>query len=422
MKKVYTKIILASFFAILIVAFVVGNDLQSRPQYSVLKTMGTKCTSCHVNANYGGQRNFGGWLGSTSVTIWEPDELGLGGLYGAMTETNSAWEDKIMFGMDFRLQNALWAQTSKLTHTPGNPKPTLERNTMAMQLMPYLKVQPLDWMSVDAGYNIAYDIHNDMRYPGQQPGYFSAKFSIDESLPSLRVGFFAPPIGVDYDDHTVLVRQVAGVSRSQPLIPADYAEFGANLNYDGISWMNASLGMFSANKMSVLQASSGVPVVDKNTMSTVANVSFHPTLPYGLNTFFGVSHYLNGSLKTDDGVYIANEFFYITSIYFNIGLSDRVALLTEYITSEKQAVRSVDNYLIELDYQLMEGLYLFGRYESATTKFDALGEEYNGKQYVFGAHIFPLPYIDILPEYRMYDRGDVEGYSAQWAVQLHIFY
>lgn len=423
MKRNYKNIILTGFFSLLIIGFIIGNNLYSRPQYSVMRSMGTKCTSCHVNPNYGGQRNFAGWLASTSIGIVDPSSIGLGGVWGAMANTNSVWEDRIMFGADIRFQNAKWAVSAggdpqkwdSDNNQPG-AKPEFERKFMTMQLMPYVQIKATDWLSFDASYNIAYDIHDDMRYASQQPYYASARISISEELPSLRIGYFSPSIGVDYDDHTLLIRQIAGEGRSNPLITADYAELGAELNYDGIEWLNASFGVFESKN-------ADPEFVHTNSLSTVSNISFHPKLPYGLNTFFGVSNYFNGKLKDFD--YFQRSYLNITSIYFNVGLSDRLALMTEYVISNKvykpsDPFREVNNYLVELNYQFLEGLNVFARYEVGNTVID--GKEYDAKQYVFGTHIFPLPFIDILPEYRIYDRGDISGYSSQWAIQLHLFY
>lgn len=423
MKKHYKNIILTGFFSLLILGFIVGSNLYSRPQYSVMRSMGTKCTSCHINSNYGGQRNFAGWLASSSIGIVDPSSIGLGGAWDAMANTNSIWDDRIMFGADIRFQNAKWATSAGLNQGRDEQgalleKPDFERKFMTMQLMPYVKIQATDWLSFDASYNVGYDIHDDMRYASQQPYYASARISISEELPSLRIGYFSPSIGVDYDDHTLLVRQIAGAGRSTPLITPDYAELGAELNYDGIEWLNASFGVFESKN-------ADPNFVHTNSLSTVSNISFHPSLPYGLNTYFGVSNYFNGKLRNDDGMYFARDYLNITSFYFNIGLSDRLALMTEYITSNKvlaqaDPYREINNYLVELDYQFLEGLNVFARYEVGNTLID--GKEYNVNQYVFGTHIFLLPFIDILPEYRIYDRGDISDYSSQWAIQLHLFY
>jgi hypothetical protein len=58
-------------------------------------------------------------------------------------------------------------------------------------------------------------------------------------------------------------------------------------------------------------------------------------------------------------------------------------------------------------------------------------ELYPGKSLVYsqaftlGAEFFPLPYIEIRPEYRLYQSQPFYGqgtYTGQWTGQLHVFY
>lgn len=410
--------------------------LQARPQYSILGSYGTKCTSCHINPEMGGQRSFMGFMARSSTSLVDPSSIGLQGLYDLINGSNEYLGGKVVFGMDVRFQNARWAQSQKLRqenyyNEDGElitvEKPTLERKNMWMQLMPYLQVKPTSWLSFEGMYNFSYDVYPAMTYPGQQPYSASATVKVADYLPSLRVGFFNPIISLDYDDHTYLVRQAVGKGRSNPLIPVDNSDFGVQLTYDNISWLTASLGFFNSENMSELMINNEIPVVNKNTLSTSMNATFHPgtlfsLFGYDINSFCGVSHFFNSSLKTDDGIYFGNGYYTITSGYLGIGVAEKLALISEYMHSDKQDVRTVDNYLVELNYQLMEPLNLFVRYEGAKTEYIDPAADYEANQYVFGAHIFPLPFIDVLPEYRIYDRGDVNGTSAQWALQVHIFY
>jgi len=306
---------------------------------------------------------------------------------------------------------------------------------MIMQFMPYLNVQATDWLRLDGTYNFSYDIEPNMRYKGQQPGYARATFDVADYLPTVSVGYFPPDMAMDYDDHTMLVRTVAGKGRSNPLIPADYAELGIQFNYDRLDWLSASLGFFESKNMGDLTLEDNSPVVNKDALSSVLNVSVNSELPLGLMGFAGLTNYFNGNLKTDNGIYFGNGFYNITSFFFGIGMSDNFAILGEYITSNKQlntaaivndgtetSYRKVNNFLVELTYQLIEPVNIFARYEVAATKLNVTGESYEANQYVFGSHIYLLPYIDLLPEYRIYDRGEVSGYSSQWAFQIHVFY
>ena len=423
---------------LLITVFLLSTELDARPQYSILASFGTKCSSCHTNAGYGGQRSFSGFLAKNSVGLLSYEDVGLGQLYDLVGYSNEPVSGKLSFGMDVRIQNARWAQTSKLEEYPdpnADPpegelppvvKPTLERQTMAMQLMPYLQYKATDWLNIDAMYNASYHTNEDMTYAGQQPYSVSATISPGGHIPDVRIGYFAPTISIDYDDHTLLVRQAIGAGRANPLIPVDMSELGVQLEYNEIPWLRASLGVFDSKSMSEVMIDD-LPAVNEKTLSTVYNLSFHPDwdfslLGFDLNYFWGVSHYANTQLKTDDGIYFGNNYYTISSAYFNVGLAEKLALMTEYIYSDKQSLRNVNNYLVELTYQIIEPVNVFARYEAAETEFEESGRTFESNQYVFGAHIFPLPFIDILPEYRIYDRGDVGGTSAQWAFQLHIFY
>ena len=74
----------------------------------------------------------------------------------------------------------------------------------------------------------------------------------------------------------------------------------------------------------------------------------------------------------------------------------------------------------------MEPFNVFARYEGGKTNFVKLMKgadvEFEANQYVFGTHFYPLPFMDFLVEYRIYERQEIEGYSSQWAVQFHLFY
>jgi hypothetical protein len=418
---------------VLIILAIVGIDAVSRPQYSILQTYGTKCSNCHINNNYGGQRSGAGFLARKDFAVINPEWIGLQGVFDKAGEGNSFLDGKVLWGLDFRYQNARWYQTKKLeAERPKNDDsiytPTLERKGMIMQLMPYLSIQPVEWMKVDGMYNLSTEIEPNMRYKGQPAWHASATFFIQEDAPSVRIGYFPPSMGVDYDDHTILVRTVAANSTSSPLITTDYAEYGIEFNYEKLSWLSASLGVFDSKNMAQLKIGN-VTSVDSNTMSTVARVSFHPDLPYNFVGYFGASHYYNSQLKTDNGIYFGNKYLTITSLFLAIGMSEKFSVVAEYVHSNKQTMRAVDNTLLEVTYQIMEPLNIFARYETSNTDLKVnfidplmLQQNFSAVQYVFGSHINLLPFIDLLPEYRIYKRNEFDGYSSQWTFQLHIFY
>lgn len=426
----------------------VGN---SRAQYSILQTFGTKCENCHYNTQGGGVRNNPGWLSRKDIALLSPSKLGIGKAFDNLFASNQIFNDKVTVGLDFRLQNGLWTIGSKKEQTTENIKQTFttERNTMIMQLTPYLIVEPSSWISFEGLYNIAYEL-DERHYPGQVPTQWSINLKpaevfsgLSNYLPSLRMGYFQPTLGTKYDDHTLLIHRVinSGDQYARPLKPDDYAEWGMQLDYQKISWLGLSAGIFqSRNIATSLSTKLYNPVAteyakmwDKGKLVTgdyaslVGRVSIHPNVGGGINTFMGAMMLYNGPLKSNRD---PNEaYFRFVDLFFHIGLSDKVALMTEYTNSYKQYSRSTNNFLIELDYQIMDAINVFVRAERATTtqpQFDEnnqyLDKVTAANQFVIGTHIFPFPFIDILPEYRIYRSEEFLGTQSGFAVQLHVFY
>lgn len=380
-------------------SFVIAN---ARPQYSILQNFGTKCIGCHYNTQGGGARTQPGWMSRKDISLINPGSIGLQGLYDAM-ETNTVFSETATFGVDFRLQDARWG-------------PPVGRDIMIMQLTPFLIIQPFNWLGFEGFYNIAYEIASDKRYVGQNPYAFSMVIKPAENLPSLRVGYFQPTIGTKYDDHTMLIREVTGFSRAQtrPLIPDDYAEFGAQVDYEAVEWLGLSAGAFDSKTLCSLTtktvSGATIPVVDTGSISMVLRAFVTPpTLIDGVTTFLGGTYLLNGD-------------YYISSVFFNIGLTEKLCLMTEYVRSEKKDSRLTQNFLAEVTYAVTDAVLPFIRAERGQTKYKNENHPFYTNQFVFGAHINLLPYIDLLPEYRIYNSEQVDGYARAWAFQLHVFY
>lgn len=418
------------FLLLLILLTVTFYPLLSRPEYSILQSYGTKCQNCHVNNQGGGLRNLGGWMSRNQTALVEPSKIGLGKVFDFLQNTNQALDGIITYGLDFRWQDARWGyqeviqkRNPPLTDTVlSQPK----RDNMIMQLDPYLSIKPADFIELEGFYNFAYDIENLKRFPGQQPYAFSVKIKPADYLPELRIGYFQPQIGTKWDDHSLLVRQVIGASRSSLLIPDDYAEWGAEIDYQAIPWLGASIGLFDSKVMNNLtlpgKIGNTVPVVSGNTMSTVMKLAFYPPEFYGFTSFFGGSFVINSPLRTDNGIYFANNYYAIGNMFFNIGMVDKFSLLTEYMWSKKQDLRTTNNFSFELTYQPLDAAYVYARYEIGNTDYLPQNTSYHANQYVLGTKLFVLPYIALLPEYRVVDREHVEGYFSEWTLQIHLFY
>jgi hypothetical protein len=403
------------YFSLLFVFLITMYIADARPEYSILMSYGAKCSSCHYNIQGGGVRNNFGWLARKDISIINPSSIGLKGLFDLMSN-NYVANESITFGTDFRWQMAKWP-------------PPIGRDFMVMQFSPYLVLQPFKWLGFEGFYNIAYDIASDKRFVGQNPYAASMYIKPADYLPSLRVGYFQPTVGIKYDDHTLLVRQVTGYSKTgarfsgaeniaknlptMPLIPDDYADLGAELDYEAVSWLSLSAGMFDTKNLedliSISKTGQTIPVVDTGSVSSVFKAFVSPELIKGVNNYLCGTYLLNGD-------------FYISSLSLGVGLPDKISFLAEYMRSEKKDSRLTLNFLAEVTYQLTDAILPYVRAERGVTKYKIENNPFFSNQFVFGAHFYPLPFIDLLPEYRIYNSEQVPGYSAEWTFQIHLFY
>ncbi|MBI5325825.1 MAG: hypothetical protein HZB41_11240 [Ignavibacteriae bacterium] len=388
------------FNKILILFVLLSVNAFALPQYSMLS--GNKCINCHVNPAGSGIRNDLGWYARNDVGLINPGDIGLGGFFKNVASTNQAFNKLLLFGFDFRYETAMIGPPDKPT-----------RKYFGMAATPYLSLKPFNWLNLGGSYNIFYDVYNKTRYPGQKAWTAYMIVQPDITMPSLKAGYFSPPIGIHFDDHTVLVDQVPGGGQPQ-LIPPDFSEYGAEINYEGLKWLSLTAGVFQAKSMAenTVRDSTGnvVPLTNKDKISFAVNGSlWQRFFENKLNLQLGGSYYIN-----DD--------FNISSVYFNAGLTDELSLITELLMTNKKDIRKSRNFVVGLMYQLHDGLLIEARLEKAFTD-DLINKlNWTTNQYLIGLHIFPLPYIELRPEYRIYDREWAEGYMAQYAVQIHLYY
>ena len=412
---------------LIILCFVLASSpLFSRPQYSILQSYGMKCNYCHFNNQGGGLRTNMGYLSRKDFGLVKPADIGLGSVYDKVNSTNSFFGDMLLTSLDLRYQNAKW----------GPPEKPV-RDNMLMQFSPSIAIRPTEWVEFEAFYNLAYPLELNKRYPGQQD--YSASIYIRPAtwLPSLRVGKFQPTIGQKWDDHTLLVRRSADPAKSSPIIPDDYSELGAQLDYEAIDYLSLSAGVFDTKIMSNINVFNAknylgekIPLVKQNSLSYVFRAGYFPTIP-GINAYLVGTLLYNGGLKD---MKLSNDYFMTSSLSLNCGLTEKFALMTEYMHTEKQYARFTDNFLVQLDYQPIEPIIVYARAEKAITNqhrnaklIDTWADnnswdEYRTNQFVFGSHIILFPGLDLLPEYRIYDRESVPGYMSQWTFQLHFYF
>ncbi len=390
---------------ILIIYFFVGlTNLSSKPSYSMLS--GNRCLNCHVTPNGGGLRNQLGVYSKENASIINPESIGLENFYSFFksAQEEAAEEHSFYFGLDSRFQSLKWGAGSDRFKI-------FDRKIFLMQLTPYIAYYPFEWMSINAQYNFA-ELTGNL-YKGQKSWSAGINIQPDFDYPMLRIGYIQPSIGGRQDDHTLLVRQTAG--QFDPYLPPDYTEWGAELSYNYFKWFSATFGVFKSESMheNIVKNKNNIniPLVGKNIIFKLARLEFYPRFFEGiLNINFGGSYY-------------TGEDFNMFNLFFNAGITDKIALLTEYASTNKNELRTTDNFLIELDYQVLPSIILFARAEKANTK-ENLSEtlEWTTYQYVVGANLYLLPYLDIKPEYRIYDRAHVESSTAQYTLQIHFYY
>ena len=107
--------------------------------------------------------------------------------------------------------------------------------------------------------------------------------------------------------------------------------------------------------------------------------------------------------------------------FVGVGKKDLVAVMLEGSISGRgeDADHDTFNLMGLASWQIFEWLILEGRYERATTQKD--GEDFLTQAGVLSLQYFPVPYVELRPEYRATFAQD--QYSlGQFTMQLHLFY
>lgn len=377
------------------------------PQFSALS--GNRCSNCHIAPHGGGLRSDLGWYSYNDVGLIGRDNPAVKWLYDA-DEENTFFGGLLSLGMDLRIQN-----------TRSFSSDTAPRVTFPMQAALYASLHPIKGVTIEGSYNLAAlrkaaNSTSTVRYPGQRDGHLSAILQPDATWPSLRVGLFRPGIGVRYDDHTVFPVSLITSQSRQPLFAPNWAEYGAEITYEGLKWLTLSAGAFGTQGLSELRLSNGltsVRAIGSNAPTITAKAMVWPRFfDDMLNTYVGASVLVNGDLLLMN-----------TSV--GVGITDHLSVTADYLYMDKADVTTTNNAMVEVMYQVLPELLPFVRWEGSTTTLHALDDQgaradvvYAG---VFGAQIFVLPYVELRPEYRMWDTR-LPGNTTRWNVQLHIFY
>lgn len=382
------------------------------PQFSLLT--GNRCLTCHITTQGGGIRGELGWYASKDVGMLKPKEIPiLRELYGLDGESNSFLDNTLTLGLDLRGQ---YTRSPRSADAQGRFFP--------MQLSLHAALTPVQWLTVEGTFNAAALWR---RYAGQPLWAASVIIQPDYTLPQLRVGHFQPSIGMRYDDHTMLIRQVAGASfpNGSPLIPPMYADWGAELNYDGLKWLSLTAGAFLPQNLSealTINADGDfVSIINGITaQSSLQELLRSPTLLGRMILWLRTEdHFLNAHAGAS---VLNNGSFSLVNAFAGVGITDAISLMGEYALSGIKDGRQTRNYSLELTYRPFSWLYPFVRYEYGTTQQAVTGGigSYYTRQIIGGVQWFVLPYLELRPEYRFIE---TEAFaSSRWNFQVHIFY
>ncbi len=379
-----------SFFAILLTPALAT----AVPRMSL--TAGTPCSACHINGQGGGMRTEIGWGASVYTGAYIPEKF-------EEMESNSYFDGLLSVGTDIRLQ------TFRGSVAPGSDE-LPSRLYLPMQLQPYIASIPTEWLTLYGSYNIGPSVFRgdglcNPVYAGQSCFEAAAKIQPSYTAPYVRVGNFQPSIGVRHDDHTMLLRNDAASPRT-PIIAPNYAELGAELTYVPAHWFHTDAGVFRAANLS--ESIADEEVVGKNDIAYLGRVQFMPRLDdIDLVSWIGTSLYGAGSFKMEN-------------YFIGVGKLDTASLMVELSRSTRGKDKDYKtlNFMTKLDVPIKEWIVLSGRVEQGTTQ--NAGNESQTQQAVLGVEFFPIPFVELRPEYRYTRTGTYA--LAQYTLQMHVFY
>lgn len=400
------------FFISLVLFLGASTTASALPRFALLS--GTRCSACHVNPQGSGLRTELGWqmMNETGMLQWSPKpEVAEGDEFSdleAMEEapaTNSFFNGLASVGADMRFQ---WVRSA-----------SGERRIIPMQISTHLGVMPAHEVTVYGTINIAsimYRARNEGLPPIPGMSDFDAAIQIAPSytLPSIRVGMIQPSIGIRHDDHTLFVRRETGLYGTN-LLPPDYNDLGAEITYEGQKWLTLNAGIFNSYNLS--QAQRTIAATDSRfsfrSPTVSARVMLWPQL---------LDENINGELGAS---ILQNGQFRMYNVFGGFGIGNKATLMVEGLYSKDSAHRIIRNFSVMGSYNLVSWLSAHWRYEWGQTEFYpgvALG---HSQAFVVGTEFFPLPYIELRPELRVFERvpfAQAASREAQYTIQAHLFY
>ncbi len=375
------------------------HNSKATPEFALWT--GKRCSECHINFQGGGMRKDFGWQFGKDASFFVPDEIGLQSVYDFLDKNKYSYFDgKLAIGTDDRYA------TFRSQKTDDAP-----RRVFPMQASIYANSKVADWLRIEGQYNFGPKMFN-----GQRNWAYSFIFQPDSTYPALRAGMFQPSIGIRDCDMTSLDRRIATPDGTEVLIAPDFAEYGAEIIYEGQNWLTLNAGIFDSRSLAELSIFGTTinPIQVAGNPSLNIRAIFYPKsfieqdwFPY---IYIGGSSLING------------EFVFNTA-FAGIAVMDDLHVYGKLAVSNMPNVRLTENYIAGITYMPFKGILLGLRGEAGNTFVMVVhNNTFNLKtwQGVLNAKIFLLPYFELIPEYRFINCEEYK--SLRWALQLHFYY
>lgn len=359
-----------------------GSEALGIPRFTLLS--GTRCSACHFNPQGSGIRQELGWMTMNETGAISLEEAGLGGL---AAESNSWFDGLLTAGFDAR------GQLAKL-----GPPPNASREFFPMQLAAHAAIVPTEGLSAYGSYNFAPEKY---RFVGQSTWTAAVQYQPGIQAPSIRAGYIQPSVGIRHDDHTLFIRKDAA-RFGTPVLPPDYNEYGAELTFEGLRWLTFNTGLFGADGLASVERT-----VDSGSLSYSARIALWPQwFDDGINGMAGGSVLVNGD-------------YTLYNLFAGFGLADKATFYGEGMFSTNVNDTRIRNFTAQATWQLKTWLALAMRYEWGQTEIPP-SDLYHASAFVIGAEFFPIPFLELRPEYRYFE-NDVFR-QGQYTLQVHLFY
>ena len=381
---------------LLAMACVVGGLLATRdaaalPRFALQK--GTDCLTCHTNPAGGGLRNQYG------VEVFGTTELSAKRKSAIKTFVT----ESLQLGGDFRSQSYAYSDEMPGETIPSDTTMETSHGYFVMQTDLYANWQLSDTLSM-------YIEQDVLRGTREAFGMWR------EGEVFVKVGAFQPNYGLRVDDHTAFIRggnpRAAQAGIIDGLIwEPNFADAGIEI-WAEVAEIKWTVGAFNGG----IQPTT--PDFD-NDRALLARGETHLGLG-GVNTMIGANVFTNKNVDLDSTMMIAGGFLGVGGNKWT--LMGEVDMAKNYLALAADPLEGATSLAVfgEAAYDVSKGWTVLARYEF----FDPDLDFESGKvtRFSIGAEIFPVPYLEIKPTFRLTDQPKTPETSIESLLQAHLWF